>query len=363
MTFTRTLSQTLMVGVIASLMAGCSETPGEKYDFSEVDATVAGFMADYSDVEGVTLAVVRTDEGQIYEKGYGDFSADRISLITSTGKVLAAGVILTLVDDGLLDVDRPVAEYLDWGDYHASVTIRHLLSMMAGIPGTSGKTLPYTEPCVVDSAATLQECGQIVFRNESQFIPPGQEFRYSAGAWQLAGAVAEVVSGKTWAELVEEKLIAPCALHATGFSNIRPDQFDGDPTNLPETANPRLGGGAYSGVSDYSKVLLMHLRRGLCGQLRVLSSEMVQLMQEDLVPEGAAGLPPIWRPEAINYGMGWWKYEDQPGLLVDSGGFGARAILHPEEGWGAIMIIETESEDGHELFNGLVPAIREALKN
>ncbi|MBW2628543.1 MAG: hypothetical protein JRE45_13060 [Deltaproteobacteria bacterium] len=103
----------------------------------------------------------------------------------------------------------------------------------------------------------------------------------------------------------------------------------------------------------------MHLRDGLCGQERVLSPEMLQAMQEDLVPEGVA--MPSWRPEAINYGMGWWKYEDEPGLLIDSGAYGARAVLHPEEDWGAIMIIETTSDEGHELFTRLVPVIRAAL--
>ena len=86
---------------------------------------------------------------------------------------------------------------------------------------------------------------------------------------------------------------------------------------------------------------------------------MVQAMQEDLVPEGAA--MPAWRPEAINYGMGWWKYEDEPGLLIDSGAFGARAHLHPDEGWGAIMILEAKSLDGSELRTRLVPAIRADL--
>ena len=103
----------------------------------------------------------------------------------------------------------------------------------------------------------------------------------------------------------------------------------------------------------------MHLEDGLCGNERVLSPEMVRAMQEDLVPDGVAF--PEWRPEAVNYGMGWWKYEDDPGLLVDSGSFGARAILHPDEGWGAIMIIETTSDNGRELRKRLVPAIRAAL--
>jgi CubicO group peptidase (beta-lactamase class C family) len=239
---------------------------GNTYDFSAVDSAAAAFIETWG-LQGLTLAVVRDDEGKIYEKGYGEFGVDRISLLASTSKVPAAGVILSLVDDGLLELDRPVAEYLDWGEHHAGMTIEHLLSMMSGIPG-------WPEPnhvCVHDPTTTLTDCGRTIFEDESQSIPPGVEFRYSGSAWQLAGAVAEVVSGMSWAELVEERLVNPCGLTNTGFVSTNsqldyPEGFDGDPANFPPSDNPEIGGGLYSTVTNYSKILLMHLRGGRCGE-------------------------------------------------------------------------------------------------
>jgi len=332
------------------------QPPSRTYDFSAVDSAVADFMDAYG-VSGLTLAVAHKDDGQIYEKGYGDFDRDRVSLIASTGKVLSAGVILTLVDDGLLDLDRPVAEYLDWGDHHSTVTTRHLLSMMSGIP----EDFP---SCAGDPATSLQECARSIFENESRSVPPGEEFRYSADAWQLAGAVAEIVSGKTWDALVEERLVAPCGLTNTGYRNFDtlqdyPEAFAGDPAAIAPSENPNLGGGAYTTIDDYSKVLAMHLGGGLCAQQRVLSLAMVQSMQEALVPAGAT-LPP-WRPEALNYGMGWWWFEEDPPLLVDSGFFGARSVLHPDEGWGAILIIELSTVVGGIMYRDIVPFIRAAV--
>ena len=125
-------------------VVGCGGTgDGAKYDFSAVDSVVADFMADYPAVEGVTLAVVRGDEGQVYEEGYGDFGSDRISLIASTSKVLSVGVILALVDDGLLELDRPIAEYLDWGDHHPTVTIIIVLMLMQVISGSDVLYIKY----------------------------------------------------------------------------------------------------------------------------------------------------------------------------------------------------------------------------
>lgn len=342
-------------------LLGCAESSSAppSYDFSAVDSAVAEFMDAYG-VSGLTLAVVHRHHGQIYEKGYGEFDADRASLIASTGKVLSAGLILTLVDEGLLELDRPVAEYLDWGDHHPTVTMRLLLSMMSGLPGLPDEL----RPCVIDPEASLRECGRAVFQDESASIPPGEAFRYSGDAWQLAGAVAEVVSGKSWSQLLEEKLVSPCGLANTDYRSLDsadgyPATVDGDPSVIPHSDNPKIGGGAYTTVADYGKVLLMHLRDGRCGQERVLSPDMVQAMQDALVPEGVS--LPEWRPEALNYGMGWWWFEEDPPLFVDSGRFGARSVLHPEEGWGAILIIELNTVIGSLMYRDIVPHIREAV--
>lgn len=258
----------LVLGAIVGRLSSCGETSGgpnnwapldyeanphsTKYDFGAVDAAVAELMADHPAVRGVTLAVVRRGESQIYEKGYGDFDRDRISLLASTTKVLSAGVILTLVDDGVLDLDRPVAEYLGWGDYHPTVTVRHLLSMMSGIPANILGTC-FPALCMCDPSTTVQTCGRDVFQNDSTSILPGKEFRYSSGAWQLAGAVAEVVSGRTWAELLEQRLVTRCGLPNTGYGNEgllarHPEAFD--PAALRPTENPWIDGGAYSTVND-----------------------------------------------------------------------------------------------------------------
>ena len=341
-----------------------------KYDFSEVDAIVDVFLQAHADIHGATLAVVRRGESQIYEKGYGTFERDRVSFIASTGKMLTVVVILSLADEGLVDMDRPVAEYLDWGDHHAGVTLRNILSMMSGIAGESGSVY-FDHPCENDPTLTLQGCAKTVFQDETLSQDPGVEFRYSGAAWQLAGAVAEIVTGRPWADLVDQYLSSPCGLNDTGYSNIgdtRSYPSDLDPRCPSATANPNLGGGASSTVNDYSKVLLMHLQGGLCGDLRVLTEASVQAMQEDLVPESAMGVrmgiriwPPFWRQEAVNYGMGWWKFEDEPTLLIDTGAFGARAYLDPVEAWGAIVILEADSPDGEALRQTLVPAIRSVL--
>jgi hypothetical protein len=58
-----------------------------------------------------------------------------------------------------------------------------------------------------------------------------------------------------------------------------------------------------------------------------------------------------------------FRYEEDPELLVDPGAWGAKAVLQPDEGWGAILIIEASFPVGNVMYNQIVPLIREAVLN
>ena len=95
----------------------------------------------------------------------------------------------------------------------------------------------------------------------------------------MAGAVAEVASGQSWSQLIDEIYVQPCGLETLAYNNhfaqlgggfSYPDEFAGDPTTLRDTANPNMEGGAYVTTGDYGKLLLMHLReRGILDVLDV----------------------------------------------------------------------------------------------
>lgn len=69
-----------------------------------------------NDLEGASVVVVSREEGVVHVKALGSFEEDRVSLIASSSKVMSAGVLMHLADQGLLDVDAPVSTYLgDWG--------------------------------------------------------------------------------------------------------------------------------------------------------------------------------------------------------------------------------------------------------
>jgi CubicO group peptidase (beta-lactamase class C family) len=91
------------------------------YDFAGVDPVVQAFVDDRG-LNGAGLVIVDADDGVILERYWGEFGPERSSLIASSSKMLVAGVLLSLQDDGLLDIDAPVADVVDWGSGNPEIT-------------------------------------------------------------------------------------------------------------------------------------------------------------------------------------------------------------------------------------------------
>lgn len=356
------------------LMVACSSSekdPSEK--FEAFDAAVEVLLDDYG-LEGATAAIVHEEDGVVHLRGYGSFDPDRIFLIASAGKILSAGVLLRLADDGLLDLDAPITHVLNaWGDHKSDITAAQLLSNSSGLPGLldAPAYIPYL--CQFIETGTLRQCAETVFTadDEAERIPPDTAFRYGGAQWQLAGGIAEVASGKSWAQLVQEIYVDPCDLTATGYNNhffrasleagdgalAYPSFFHGDLANLSPTDNPNIEGGAYSTVGDYAQILLMHLRGGTCGDARVLSGDAVLRMQEDRIGQVYNGSTEV-DPTMPGYGMGWWVSRTEP-LISDGGAYGAISWLDLEYRVGVILMLEGEATQGSAFRVNAQPLLRD----
>ncbi len=342
-----------------------------EYDFSSVSPIVETFLDDKG-LNGAGMIVVHREDGVIYHDHWGGFSEDRISLIASSSKMVTAGVLLRLQDDGLLDVDAPVADVAEWGAGNPDITPGQLVSNSSGLVGLGPDPTYGPYLCQYIASFTLQDCAAAIFTtpdDDTEITPPDVAFNYGGGQWQVAGAVAEAASGKSWAELIDEIYVKPCGLEAFGYNNhfailegggfTHPNNFDSNPGQLPATENPNMEGGAYTTTGDYGKLLLMHLQGGRCGDEQVLSQESLDLLHADRIAEAYDG--DAWDPET-GYGMGWWV--DRPtGRLNDGGAYGSVPWLDLEDGYGAFLVIEDTSGTGNELANMLYDIVEEAATN
>lgn len=343
-------------------------TAGER-DFAAVAPIVEAFVAD-NELNGAGLIIVDRDEGVVHEEYWGEFGPDRISLVASSSKMITAGVLLRLADDGLLDIDAPAGEQAGWPEADPSITTAQLLSNSSGLVGLLDDPTYAPYICQYLAAGTLTDCGKTILStpaDDADVVEPDTKFRYGGGQWQVAGAVAEAVSGKSWAELINEIYVEPCGLETLGYNNHftqigasgfeYPDEFDSDPSVLEATDNPNMEGGAYVTTGDYAKLLMMHLNNGMCGDTPVLSPEALAVMHSDRIGEvynGDAFAP------GSGYGMGWWL-DRETGRLTDGGAYGSVPWLDLEDGYGAYLVIEESSQLGGQLSEQLFDVVEAAM--
>ena len=363
---------------------------GNEADFTEVAATMDAGVAQRG-LGGAGLVIVERDDGVVYEHYSGDFDADRISLLASSSKMLTAGVLLHLADEGTLDMDAPVADVVDWGAGNPDITPAQLLSNSSGLIGLIDDPTFAPYLCQYLATGSLSDCARQIFTttaDDDQVVVPDSEFRYGGGQWQVAGAVAEAASGKPWSELIDEIYVEPCQLDSLGYNNhfgqitsdngpfSYPTSFGGDPSTLVATDNPNMEGGAYASARDYSTLLLMQLRGGVCGDERVLSEASVRRMQTDRVVAtyradlaatlggvvGAAEDEDTGGGRTLGgYGLGWWIDADDAAYVEDAGAFGSVPWLDLDRGYGAYLIVEATAQQGRSLAGELRPLIEQQI--
>ncbi len=175
--------------------------------------------------QGSTL--VARDGQIIFRAGYGEANIEwgvpntpeTKHRIASHGKSFTAVITLQLVQDGLLDLNEPIATYLpqyrrDNGD---RVTIHHLLSHTSGAPRVvpEWEDTNYRNPYTLDRIVAL--ANQLDLESE-----PGARFNYSNLGYNLLGAIIENVTGKPYAEVLHDRILDPLGMRNTGLTRHAP---------------------------------------------------------------------------------------------------------------------------------------------
>lgn len=344
--------------------------PEPEYDVSAVTPIVDAFVEQHG-LNGAALVIVDADAGIVGEHYVGEFAADRISFVASATKMVTAGVLMHLADQGLLDPDQPIAEYVPWAAGHnTEISVAQLLSNSSGLVGLGPDPTYGPYVCQFLADQEIEACAQQIWTtpaDDDDIVPPDTEYRYGGAQWQIAGAVAETVSGKPWAELLDEVYVAPCGVDSLGYNNHwaslggggfgYPADFDGDVSLLGPTENPHMEGGLYITPVDYAELLLMHLRDGMCGDTQVLSPESLAAMHADRVGEtygGSSG-------EGTGYGLGWWTSRDGSQRITDPGAYGAVPWLDLDDRLGGYLVIEADAALGIQLATQLYEPVEEAV--
>ena len=346
--------------------------------FASITANVDEFVADQG-LNGAGLLIVDRERGVVYEQYFGEFGPERQTLIASASKMISAGVLLKLQEQGLLDMDREIRHQVGWANtwWAHRTTPAQLVSNSSGLLGL-GPSLVFPYTCTLLEVG-LERCGAKVINtpfDAALVAPADTEYRYGGSQWQVAGAVAETVSGKSWHQLIDEIYVEPCGVDSLRYTNLGfaipallqdpigallnlnpyPTALNGRPDLLPDSNNPTIEGGAHITAPDYADLLLMHLRGGRCGGTQVLSQQSLDTMHADRIGAVYGGST----EDGSGYGMGWFVDRDT-GRISDPGAFGAIPWLDLDDGYGAYLVIEKTTIVGGELKDQIEELVHDAV--
>ncbi|MET7283069.1 serine hydrolase [Kribbella sp. NPDC005582] len=312
-------------------------------------------------VPGATLGILRGDElvqaatGVLNKKTGVEVTTDSLFQIGSITKVWTTTLVMQLVEEGLLDLDAPliaVLPELKLSDPDAAkqVTMRHLLTHTSGIDGDVFEDTGRGDDCLEKYAELLASV--------SQNHPLGATWSYCNSGFSLAGRVIEKLTGKTWDQVLRERIITPlelehtvtlpeeALLHRAAAGHVNGDQL-APVWGLQRSAGP--AGLISSTVADVLAFAKLHLDNGLAPNGK-------RLLSEAAVAEMAAKHADVPDKAVVDsWGLGWMRFtwDGQQVIGHDGGTIGQAAMLRILPAEGLAVALLTNGGSAGDLYNEL----------
>lgn len=269
--------------IISLLLVACRISEAQVLNSSAIDALVERSMKAF-DVPGISVGVIK-DGKVIHAKGYGVRSVNTMQkmdentlvAIGSNTKAFTTTALGILVDEGKLKWDDKVQTYIpEFKLYNPYVseefTIRDLLTHRSGLGLGAGDLMifpdgtDFTKKDIIHNLRYLKQTSS--FRSK---------FDYDNNLYIVAGEVIERVTGKSWGDFVEERIIRPLGMTGSvaSYSRLKDMSNVTDPHSsvngkvqvIPHNSL-RVGeaaGAIYSNIADMSKWAQMLLAGGKYG--------------------------------------------------------------------------------------------------
>ena len=254
----------------------------------------------------IAVAVAR-DGKLLWEEGFGwaDKEHKRVAtahtpyLLGSVSKPITATAIMVLREQGLVDLDRSINNYLGkaklrtaTGDV-SQATVRRVIQHMSGLP-------EYSEAYYRDEPGQLPSLDLAIRRYGLLTRPPGERFVYSNIGYAALGGVVRHVSGKSYDDFLHDEVFQPLGMKqsAAPGAHLSPDRAAGYLLEGGrEVEYARIYAPAadvYASAHDLALFGLFHLKAALPDQHPILSDKTIDEMKDNTVPMGNAA-----------YGLGW----------------------------------------------------------
>lgn len=342
---------TLIATLLTAGLLQAQTTPPP--ELRHIESFIERGMKDWQ-IPGLSIAVVK-DDSLVWARGFGvrrlgsDAPVDENTLfnVASVSKAFTAAALAVLVDEGRIDWDDPVVDYIPnfqlYDPYVTqNTTIRDLLSHRVGIGRLTGNRLRW-----ISEREREEQIRRI------RHLGPEKPFRsgyvYSNVLYMVAGEIIPAVTGMSWEEFVVRRIFEPLGMRRSFTSIDKLDEggnvafphqeIDGVVVEIPRRSFDAVGPAASVHTSAREIANWMRLHLGDAGVFegeRLLSRRVVAEMHraQNVIREGAFS-------HLASYGLGWRlsSYQgrriSQHGGAVD--GMNTTLVLVPEENLGIFI--------------------------
>jgi len=311
------------------------------------------------DITGASVALVDAEK-VIWSEGFGYTSrsnkvkvtGDTLFHVGSISKSFTALGVLKAADKGLLALDDPIKEHLPWFRVNSrfgaaeaeGITVRHLLSHHSGL----GTWSPLGNPS--DPQYHTRTFEEIVKSTSDSWLKfrPGERFEYSNQGINLAGHALVVTSGRPFADVMREEILAPLGMTNSTFNQAEVTQKEDCAVGyLGKRLVPIVNGivmplvaagGLFASANDLARFVIAHLQGGAGVHEKVISQ---RLLQEMYSPQCTA------TNQVSGYGLGIYRAVQHDTVRLSHGGLGYGISAHyrflPEHGIGVVLLTNQDA--------------------
>ena len=324
-----------------ALLFACTSSVAQERDFeSYLDGLVAAQFKDYK-LAGMTFVMVQGDQITL-AKGYGaaDLStgepvdpARHLFRPGSVSKLFTWTAVMQLVEQGKLDLDTDVSQYIDQFElpFAEPITLANILTHTPGLEdGAAGYLFEESEEDLIPLADALEKY------LPNQVRAPGTHASYSNWSTALAGLIVANVSGQSFESYVQEHIFGPLNMQNATFEEPLPQAIADnmatgyitkqgalEVTGFEFIKNFGPAGALSAASTDIGHFMIAHLNQGQFGDTRILSPETTELMHAQLfrhhesVAAIAHGFYESWRNGRRFIGHGGDTIAFHSQLLID----------------------------------------------
>jgi CubicO group peptidase (beta-lactamase class C family) len=249
----------------------------------------------------------------------GSYGTDALFPLASLTKPITAAALMALVDEGLVGLTRPVAEYLPEfkGEGKKDVCVHHLLSHTSGLedPHDEPERMAATEPQDLHELDATQDAFVERYLRAMFELPlkrrPAQKMSYCNLNYELLGEIVRRVSGSAFSDFCRLRIFDPIGMAHTyvappveiRLASVRSIGAQGLSQEDLFLVRPSASGGVWSTASDMAAFAQMHLKGGAAADRRVLSAQAVREMTRNQIP----GIDALCSDDHIeaSWGFGW----------------------------------------------------------